>query len=194
MIYIAIFASGTGSNAQKIMEYFKSNTLINIQLVVSNKENAGVLQHAKNYGIESMLLQNKEQFASSEFLSFLKRKPIHFIVLAGFLWLIPEELIHQFPDRIVNIHPSLLPKYGGKGMYGNKVHEAVVANNEKESGISIHLVNNEYDKGQLLFQKSVLLDASDTAEIVAKKVLALEHQFFPKIIEDYCLKNYQTWA
>ena len=181
---LAIFASGSGSNAQKIAEYFKNHPTIEVALVVSNKADAGVLDIAKSFGIETYVIPSKAEFTQTEtLLQELYVSQIDFIVLAGFLWLIPEYLIEAYPSRIVNIHPALLPKYGGKGMHGMHVHHAVVAAGEKESGITIHYVDKVYDNGEHLFQATVPLEPGDTPEVVQQKVLVLEHTNFAQVIE-----------
>ena len=181
---IAIFASGSGSNAQKIAEYFKNHPTIEVALVVSNKADAGVLDIAKSFGIETYVIPSKAEFTQTEtLLQELYVSQIDFIVLAGFLWLIPEYLIEAYPSRIVNIHPALLPKYGGKGMHGMHVHHAVVAAGEKESGITIHYVDKVYDNGEHLFQATVPVEPGDTPEVVQQKVLVLEHTNFAQVIE-----------
>ncbi len=181
---IAIFASGSGSNAQKLAEYFKGHPTIEVALVVSNKADAGVLDIAKSFGIETYVIPSKAEFTQTEtLLQELYVSQIDFIVLAGFLWLIPEYLIEAYPSRIVNIHPALLPKYGGKGMHGMHVHHAVVAAGEKESGITIHYVDKVYDNGEHLFQATVPVEPGDTPEVVQQKVLVLEHTNFAQVIE-----------
>ena len=181
---IAIFASGSGSNAQKIAEYFKGHPTIEVALVVSNKADAGVLDIAKSFGIETYVIPSKAEFTQTEtLLQELYVSQIDFIVLAGFLWLIPEYLIEAYPSRIVNIHPALLPKYGGKGMHGMHVHQAVVAAGEVESGITIHYVDKVYDNGEHLFQATVPVEPGDTPEVVQQKVLVLEHTNFAQVIE-----------
>ncbi len=185
MTSIAIFASGSGTNAQKIMEYFDNHPDIRVRLVLSNKADAPVLMRAANFMIPTHIFDRKSFYESDAVLQQLANHQIDYIVLAGFLWLVPASLIQAFPDRIVNIHPALLPKYGGKGMYGMKVHQAVVDAQEKESGITIHLVNEEYDKGRHLFQAACTVEPDDTADTVAGKIHALEHAHFPKVIEQW---------
>ncbi|UPT68384.1 MAG: phosphoribosylglycinamide formyltransferase [Sphingobacteriales bacterium JAD_PAG50586_3] len=181
---IAIFASGSDSNAQKIAEYFKNHPSIEVALIVSNKADAGVLAIAQNMGIDTYVIPSKKEFTETEsLLQELYINQIDFIVLAGFLWLVPEYLVDAYPGRIVNIHPALLPKYGGKGMHGMHVHEAVVAAGEKESGITIHLVDKVYDNGEHLFQATVPIEVTDSPAIVQQKVLALEHANFAQVIE-----------
>ena len=179
---IVIFASGAGSNAQAIIDFFRGSNEVNIALIVSNKKNAGVLNIAQAEEIDSILI-DKKIMANESFLEVLKNYTTDLIVLAGYLWKIPDYLIQTYESKIVNIHPSLLPKYGGKGMYGSNVHEAVIENKESESGITIHLVNEEYDKGKILLQEKVQVTKSDTANILAKKIHKLEHEHFPQTIK-----------
>lgn len=184
---IAIFLSGSGSNARNICAYFKNHAQIEVVLLLSNKENSGAKAIGEEFGIPYFIF-NKEQFYKTDEVIFkLAHFQIDTLVLAGFLWLIPENLLEKYPDHIINIHPALLPKYGGKGMHGMHVHEAVWQNKEKESGITIHLCNKEYDKGKILFQKSVELHRDDTPEVISKRVLQIEHTFYPKVIEEYLL-------
>lgn len=187
---IAIFASGTGSNAQKIVEYFKESTTIEVALIVSNRKKALVLKMAEEFEIEHFVIDRASFYASAEdekespiLLKKLAEFKIDFIALAGFLWLIPDYLVDAYDEKMLNIHPALLPKYGGKGMYGNHVHEAVKTAGEKESGISIHFVNKKYDEGGIVFQKKCSIDEKDTPSDIAAKVLKLEHEYFPKTIE-----------
>ena len=182
-IHIAIFASGAGSNARKIIEYFENKGLrIKVSLIVCNVPGAGVLDIAEEKGIPSLMI-NKSDFAANGYVESLKNAGIDFIVLAGFLWKVPEVLVRAYPKAIINIHPALLPKYGGKGMYGARVHEAVIAAGEKESGITIHWVNENYDEGAIIFQAKCSIDASDTATSLANKIHALEHAHFATTIE-----------
>ncbi len=181
---IAIFASGAGSNAQKIIDHFRGHPTIKIGLIVCNKEGAGVLSIAKKEHIETLLVEKERFFRGDAFVPELKDRDIDFIVLAGFLWKIPVKLIQAYPNKIINIHPALLPKYGGKGMYGNFVHEAVIAAQETESGITIHYVDELYDHGGVIFQANCSLDKSDTAESLAKKIHALEYQHYPRVVEE----------
>ncbi len=179
---ICIFASGTGSNAQKIIDYFKHHVDIRVRLIVTNKATAGVLTIAQKEGIDSHIL-TKNELSSQAFIAKLQQKNIDLIVLAGFLKLIPLSLIKAFPNQIVNIHPALLPKYGGKGMYGMNVHKAVRENNDTTSGMTIHYVNKQYDEGKHIFQASCDIFPEDTAEMIARKVLVLEHGFYAMVIE-----------
>lgn len=179
---IALFASGSGSNVENIINYFQNNPEFVFPLVISNKADAFVHERAKTLGVPSYTF-SKEDFASGEkILSFLKEHDIDAIVLAGFLLKVPAVLINAYPDKIINIHPALLPKYGGKGMYGHHVHEAVVAAGEKESGITIHYVNENYDEGNVIFQARCSVEPSDTPDDVAAKVHQLEYENFPYII------------
>lgn len=184
---LAIFASGAGSNAAKIIEYFTNHSTIEIAVVFCNKENAGVLQVAANAHIATVLIEKEKFFRGDWYLPELKSLNIDFIILAGFLWKIPQQLISAYPNKIINIHPALLPKYGGKGMYGNKVHETVIANQEKESGITIHYVNEQYDEGKHIFQISCSVHETDDATSLAAKIHLLEHEHFAKVIEQILL-------
>lgn len=179
---IAIFASGSGSNAENIINFFKDEPNIEINCILTNRADAYVLERAKAYGVDTMVFNRKEFTNSTKVLDYLSDRNIDFIVLAGFLWLVPANLIKAFPNNIVNIHPALLPSYGGKGMYGMKVHEAVVAAKEQKSGISIHYVNEKYDEGDIIFQASCSVDANDTPADVAEKIHQLEYEHFPKVI------------
>jgi len=183
MVNIAIFASGTGSNARKIMEYFQDHEQIRVGLVVSNKSTAGVLSIAEAFGVPTLVVNRTSFYEGTEFLRELKQRQIDWLILAGFLWLVPRYLIECFPGRIINIHPALLPAFGGKGMYGMHVHEAVRAAGVAETGITIHTIDEQYDKGVILFQAKVLVHAEDTAQEIASKVLALEHRYFPTVVE-----------
>lgn len=185
---IAVFASGSGSNARKLIEYFKESPTARVALVVSNKADAGVLDIAREHGVPTQVIDRVSFRESEAFLAELREKNIDFIVLAGFLWLVPDWLVAAFPGRIVNIHPALLPKYGGKGMYGMRVHEAVVAAGERESGITIHVVDERYDEGDMVFQASCPVEPGDSPADVARKVQALEHRFFPEIVEKMLLE------
>ncbi|SHL86440.1 formyltetrahydrofolate-dependent phosphoribosylglycinamide formyltransferase [Chitinophaga jiangningensis] len=180
---IAIFASGAGSNAQKIIDHLRNSTKGKVSLIVCNKPGAGVLQIAEKEGIPSIIIEKEAFFRGDTYVKQLQENNIDLIVLAGFLWKIPANLVQAFPDRIINIHPALLPKYGGKGMYGHFVHEAVIAAGEKESGITIHFVNEKYDDGAPILQERCVITSDDTPETLAKKVQVLEHQWFPLIVE-----------
>ncbi|MEM7102322.1 MAG: phosphoribosylglycinamide formyltransferase [Bacteroidota bacterium] len=180
---IAIFASGTGSNALKIIEFFKEEASVNIVLIASNKPSASVLNYGEEFDIETLVFDREYFYKSEKIVEKLQAFEVDMIVLAGFLWLVPGYLVQQFPGRIINIHPALLPKYGGKGMYGMNVHRAVKAANEPTSGITIHYVNEKYDEGSIIFQADCALNSSDTPEMIAKKVLKLEHYYFPRVIK-----------
>ena len=181
--HIAIFASGNGSNAENLMKHFQHHQIIKIELVVCNNENAAVLQKAQQLGISSIVISKEELKTAEKLLPILEKHKINFIVLAGFLLQIPTWLIQKFPNQIINIHPALLPKFGGKGMFGKFVHEAVINLKELESGISIHFVNEHYDEGKIIFQAKCQVEKNETAESLAKKIQQLEHQHLPKIVE-----------
>ncbi len=186
-IKIALFASGSGSNVENIFNYFKENSNIEICCILCNKENAYVIERAKRLEIDYLVFNRPDFYESDLVLSYLEQKNTDLIVLAGFLWLIPSNLIKKFPERIINIHPALLPKYGGKGMYGDNVHKAVYENKEPETGISIHYVNEKYDDGNIIFQDTVKIDSNDTPDSIANKVHKLEYKFYPTIIEKIAL-------
>jgi len=185
---IVIFASGSGTNAENIIRYFKNSNLISVVQVYSNKKDAKVLERAKQLEV-SCLSFDRDEFYNSDNILNLLLSTTDYIILAGFLWKIPTSIIEAFPNKIINIHPALLPKYGGKGMYGMHVHNAVVKNNEKESGITIHYVNDNYDEGAIIFQKSFEVLVCDTAVHVAEKIHILEQENFPKVIEKVILEN-----
>ncbi|MBP9153295.1 MAG: phosphoribosylglycinamide formyltransferase [Flavobacteriales bacterium] len=182
---IAIFASGAGTNAARIIEHFMGHSSIEVSLVVSNKKDALVLEKARNAGVPVFVFNRDEFYDSNRVVEKLTELKIDFVVLAGFMWLVPENLIKAYSDRIINVHPALLPKFGGKGMYGMNVHKAVKEAGETESGITIHLVNEEYDKGRILFQAKCALDEKDSAESIAAKIHALEYANFPNEIEQF---------
>ncbi|MFZ9660809.1 MAG: phosphoribosylglycinamide formyltransferase [Chitinophagaceae bacterium] len=181
---VAIFASGTGTNARKIIDHFKNSKFVSIDLIVSNKKNAGVLSIAAQENIPTIILDKQRFQGGDHYVPSLRSRNIDLIVLAGFLWKIPDGLVEAFPRKIINIHPALLPNYGGKGMYGHFVHEAVVAAGEKESGITIHYVDEHYDNGDTIFQAKVDVDPTDTPDSLAQKIQILEHKFFPVTIEN----------
>jgi phosphoribosylglycinamide formyltransferase-1 len=198
---IAIFASGAGSNAEKIIEYFNLTPdpspkergtsafrMAEVALIVSNKSEAGVLKVASNNNIPTLIIDKEKFFRGNGYVDELKEMKIDLIVLAGFLWKIPLSLINAFRNRIVNIHPGLLPKYGGKGLYGNFVHEAVLANNENESGITIHYVDEIYDHGDIIFQAKCPVMENDTPDSLAQRIHKLEHQYYPAVIEEIARK------
>lgn len=180
---LAIFASGGGSNALKIIEYFKDHPQVQISVIICNNPHAGVISIAMEHNIPFILINKKSFYQSTQLVDQLRYRQVDWLILAGFLWLVPAYLIQAFPDHIVNIHPALLPKYGGKGMYGHHVHAAVKAAGESESGMTIHLVNEKYDQGRILFQGRCDLTPEDTAESIAAKVLKLEHLHYPRVIE-----------
>lgn len=179
---IAILASGSGSNAENIVNYFSDKQGVKIVLFATENPKAFVIERAKKLGVDSVVF-SMDEFRNGDFIKVLNSHKVDFIILAGFLKLVPEYLINAYPNRIINIHPALLPKYGGKGMYGNKVHEAVIANKEAESGITIHYVNNNYDEGGIIFQAKCSIDENDTPETLAQKVHKLEYEHYPKVIE-----------
>ena len=181
---IALLASGSGSNAENIVQYFLNSERVKFPVVLSNKKDAYVHERAKKLNIPSFTI-DKSGFESGEALSLLKKYEIDFVVLAGFLLKVPDNILNAYPNKVINIHPALLPKYGGKGMYGSHVHEAVVANNEVESGITIHYVNENYDEGQIIFQAKCPVLLTDSANDVAEKVHALEYKHFPEVIETF---------
>ncbi len=186
---IAIFASGSGSNAERLTNYFADSKHINVVLFLTNNKDAGVIARGQRLNIPSVIF-NKNSFSNTnKIVTLLVNQQVDYVVLAGFLWLIPENLLTAFPNKIINIHPALLPKYGGKGMWGHHVHEAVVQNKDTESGITIHLVNEAYDEGQIIFQASCPIDSNDTPTDVANKVQQLEHKHFPKIVESFILNS-----
>ena len=185
---IAIFASGAGSNAQKIIDRFRNHPAINVSLIVCNKPGAGVLSIAQKENIPALILEKEKFFRGDAYVPELKEKNITFIVLAGFLWKIPVSLIRAFPNAIINIHPALLPKYGGKGMYGHFVHEAVIAAGDKESGITIHYVDEIYDHGKIIRQEKCAIVPDETPETLAQKIHLLEHEHFPVVIEELLTK------
>ncbi len=187
--HIAIFASGNGSNAENLMKHFQHHSTIKMELVVCNNENAAVLQKAQQFSITSIAVTKDELKTTEKLLPIFENHKIDFVVLAGFLLQIPTWLVQKFPNRIINIHPALLPKFGGKGMFGKFVHEAVINANELESGISVHFVNEHYDEGKIIFQAKCQVDENETAESLAKKIQQLEHQHLPKIVEQLLVEK-----
>lgn len=186
---IAIFASGSGTNAEQIIGYFKSHSKIEVAMILSNNKDAYVLKRALKHRIPQFVFTRSQLYKEKIVDEVLKLNRIDFIVLAGFMWLVPERFVKSFPNKIVNIHPALLPKYGGKGMYGKYVHEAVVKNKEKKSGITIHWVNEAYDEGAIIFQTTCDLKSSDTPDDVAEKVHQLEYEHYARVIERVILEN-----
>ena len=181
---IVIFASGSGTNTQNLIQYFQQSKFAEVVLVLSNKKDAKVLDRCKSLLVKSKHFTKEELFSSEGVLRILKEVKADLIVLAGFLLKFPETILKEYPNKVINLHPALLPKYGGKGMYGHHVHEAVIANKEQETGITIHYVNENYDEGAIIFQKSVKLSEEDTPESVAHKIHKLEYKYFPKVIEE----------
>lgn len=181
---VAVFASGSGTNFQQICEYFnQKNNDIKIELLIVNKKNAYVLERAKQLNVKSQYFNREDFYYSDRVVECLKENQIDFIVLAGFLWLIPNNILKEYPNKIINIHPALLPNYGGKGMHGHHVHEAVIAAKESESGITIHYVNEHYDEGNIIFQAKCSITPEDTADSLAEKIHLLEKEHFPKVID-----------
>lgn len=180
---IIIFASGSGTNAENIIKFFQKSNNIEVVAVLSNRRSAGVLKKAHDLNVKALLFDKESFYHSHDVLNILKDMDPDLIVLAGFLWLFPSEIIREFPDKIINIHPALLPKYGGKGMYGSKVHESVISEKEKESGITIHYVNDKYDEGQTIFQAKTSINEHDTPESLAGRIHELEYKHFPEIIQ-----------
>lgn len=180
---IAIFASGNGSNAEKFFEYFKEHPTIKIKCLLSNNQNAYALTRAKNNKVTTRVFDREEFYKTRNILDYLKEQEVDYIVLAGFMWLVPLYLIQAYTNRILNIHPALLPKYGGKGMYGDHVHNAVLENREVESGITIHYVNEVYDDGKIIFQGRCEVKQDDTPESLANRIHALEYEYYPGVVE-----------
>jgi phosphoribosylglycinamide formyltransferase-1 len=185
---IAIFASGSGSNAQKIMEHFKRSAEAEVVLILTNNPQAYVLQRADNFEIPSHVFTRNEFYNSDDVIRMLKTLQVDLIVLAGFLWLVPQSLLAAFPNKIINLHPALLPKYGGKGMYGDNVHKAILDAGEEESGITIHFVNEQFDEGEIIHQSKFKIEPGDNLEMVKFKGQQLEHLHFPKVIENLLKK------
>ena len=181
---IAIFASGSGTNAETIIQYFSSNDSVSVSRIFCNNAKAYVLTRAKNLNVPALVFNKKMFYDSDIVYDQLKNDKTDLIVLAGFLWLVPVNILKEYKNKIINIHPALLPKYGGKGMYGSKVHEAVLIAGEKESGITIHFVNEKYDEGKIVFQAKCAIDTSDTPDSLAAKIHKLEHKHYPPVIEN----------
>jgi phosphoribosylglycinamide formyltransferase-1 len=180
---IAILASGSGTNAENVFKFFAKGAQVEVKLILSNNPKAGVLDRAKRLGIPWLVFNRETFYKTDEIVKKLLEIETDLIVLAGFLWLVPGNILKSFPDQIINIHPALLPKYGGKGMYGHYVHEAVIASGDKTSGITIHYVNEKYDEGQIIFQKELQVFKDDTPESLASRIHQLEYEYFPKVIE-----------
>ena len=183
MTAIAIFASGGGSNARQIMEYFQDHASIRVALVVSNKRSAGVLDIAQAFGVPTQVIERQQFYETEDILAVLRQYDVDFIALAGFLWLMPPYLVRHFPRKIVNIHPALLPAFGGKGMYGHHVHAAVKAAGVSTTGMTIHFVNEHYDEGDIIFQATCPVRPDDSPDDIARHVLRLEHAHFARVIE-----------
>ena len=188
---IVLFASGSGSNVENIIKYFQESKTIQVTQVLTNNKNAKVIERCKNLNINYLIFNRTEFYSSNKIIKLLKSQA-DYIILAGFLWKIPQQIIDTFPNKIINIHPALLPKYGGKGMYGMHIHEAIINNKETETGITIHFVNENYDEGAIIFQKKVTVTNTDTSATIASKIHELEMTYFPKVIEAVVLgkKNY----
>ncbi|TAJ12954.1 phosphoribosylglycinamide formyltransferase [Marinilabiliaceae bacterium JC017] len=184
MKQLVILASGSGSNAENIVKYFEHDKTVQISHILTNNPKAGVIERANRLGIPCKVFTKKEFKEENTILNFLINNKIDLIILAGFLWLVPVKLVRSFHHKIINIHPALLPKYGGKGMYGNHIHQVIVENKEEESGITIHYVNEKYDDGDIILQKKCSVLPSDSANDVARKVHQLEYKYFPKVIEE----------
>lgn len=189
MINLAIFASGSGTNAEQIMKTFEFDQEVQVVSVFTNKPKAGVIARAENYGVP-VITFDKRHFESPAFGDRLESDRVDYVILAGFLWKIPDHLLTAYPNAIINIHPSLLPKYGGKGMYGQFVHQAVLDAGEDQSGITIHLVNEEYDEGKILYQESCPVFSEDSADSLANRIHKLEHEHFPRVVREYVLRTH----
>jgi phosphoribosylglycinamide formyltransferase 1 len=187
-VRLAVFLSGSGSNAEQIFSYFKNHSTIEVALVLSNNPQAVGLQRAEKFGLTTRVFSKTQFHESDEVLTWLKEAEVTHLVLAGFLWLIPSNLILAYPHRIINIHPALLPKFGGKGMYGSKVHEVVKAAGERETGITIHEVNERYDEGKVLFQGKCPIHPKYSVEQIAEQVQRLEHAHYPRVIQEWVTK------
>lgn len=185
---IVVFASGSGTNAQNIIEYFQKSDFAEVTLVLSNKKNAKVLERAKKLNVSSFAFTKEDLYELDIIAPILRNETPDIIVLAGFLLKFPEAILNEFSNKVINIHPALLPKYGGKGMYGSRVHKAVIENNESDTGITIHYINENYDEGAIIFQEKVAVLENDTADSIAEKVHKLEYEFFPKVIEEILKK------
>lgn len=179
-----IFASGSGTNAENIIKYFQASGKAEVAAVFSNKRSAKVLRRAHDHQVKALHFDKEALYGSNEVLNILKDVQPDLIVLAGFLWIFPDKILHEFHHKVINLHPALLPKYGGKGMYGMNVHRAVVEKKEVETGITIHYVNEKYDEGEIIFQASTPVDPTDSAEDIAEKIHQLEYKYFPQVIEE----------
>jgi phosphoribosylglycinamide formyltransferase 1 len=189
MINLAIFASGSGSNAENIIQFFQNDPGIEVSCICTNRSDAFVIERVKRYHIPFLVFSRDDFYHHHSVLEYLKKYQVDWIILAGFLWLVPSELIDRYPGRIINIHPALLPKFGGKGMYGHHVHKAVIDAKEALSGITIHYVDHEYDQGDIIFQAKCPVEPSDTPESLAARIHDLEYEYFPKVIREEVLKK-----
>ena len=189
MDYIAIFASGSGTNAERIMEHFRDHPSIRVALVLTNNPSAGVLERAGRFGVPAYVFDREQFTKTDEVLGVLKQYGVTMVVLAGFLWLVPANILRAYEGRILNIHPALLPRFGGKGMYGARVHEAVIAAGETESGITIHRVNERYDEGAIIFQGRCRVMEGDTPDTLAGRIHELEYRYYAEVIENAILSG-----
>ena len=187
---IIVFASGSGTNAENIIRYFQDSEMAEVSLVLSNNQTAKVLERAHKLNVIALHFDKTAFYKTNDVLHILEDTQPDLIVLAGFLWLFPQKILEKFPKKVINLHPALLPKFGGKGMYGNNVHQAVLETKEKETGITIHYVNENYDEGQVIFQKAFPVDSQDTVKSIAEKIHELEYRHFPKVIEDLLEKDH----
>ncbi len=185
---IVVFASGSGSNAENIVNFFSQKNGVEVSCILCNRPDAGVLQRASSLKVKTMVFDRAMFYETREVLNYLLELQPDLIVLAGFLWLVPQDMVQSFPNRILNIHPALLPKYGGKGMYGQKVHQAVIDGGDSESGITIHYVNAAYDDGDIIFQARCKVEKDDTPESLAARIHQLEYNHFPSVIQEVLLK------
>lgn len=183
VIRLAILGSGNGTNAQQITEYFAGRQDVEVACIIYNKKDAYIAERARNLGVEARYFGRKDFYETSAVLDYMRAKQVDWVILAGFLWLMPEAILKAYPNHVINIHPALLPAYGGKGMYGHHVHEAVVANHETESGITIHIVDEHYDRGTTLFQARCAVTPDDTPDTLAAKIHLLEKEYFPQVID-----------
>jgi phosphoribosylglycinamide formyltransferase-1 len=190
--HLAVFASGAGSNAQKIIDYFRNSGVAKVTLVVCNKPQAGVISIAEKEGIPVLIIDKERFFRGDGYVAALQQAKTDLIILAGFLWKIPQSLIDAYPRRIINIHPALLPKYGGKGMYGQYVHQSVISAGEVESGITIHYVDEHYDNGDIIFQTACPVLEGDTPEMLAQRIHTLEHLHYSRVIEEVIIEKPHT--
>ena len=185
---LAIFASGNGSNAQAIIEHLLTNSAVEVSRIYTNNKDAYVIERGEKFDVSSVIF-NKSRFLSEEFTDKLQSENYDLIILAGFMWLVPPAIVSSYKNKIVNIHPALLPAYGGKGMYGDNVHKAVIANQEKKSGITIHYVNENYDEGDIIFQAECPVLSTDTPNSLAERIHELEHRHYPEVIERLCVEK-----